>query len=134
LICSKCRIEPVSGDFVWCKPCRKIYDKKRYSSRTDEEKRRTKEKSKKYHDVNSKKIVEYLKTHPCVDCPEKDILVLQFDHINGKDYNVSAMLRSHPWKTIIKEIEKFVVRCANCHIKKTAKQFGWYKTKYENVA
>jgi len=30
------------------------------------------------------------------------------------------------WGTILKEINKCVVRCANCHLRKTAQEEGWF--------
>jgi hypothetical protein len=35
-------------------------------------------------------------------------------------------LRGFALKTLIAEIEKCDIQCANCHRKRTAKQFGWY--------
>jgi hypothetical protein len=32
-----------------------------------------------------------------------------------------------PWRRVLVEIEKCDVRCANCHRKRTAQQFGWRK-------
>lgn len=70
---------------------------------------------------------KYLKTHPCVDCGEADIRVLEFDHLRDKVSNVSKMiLRGNIWKTVLKEIEKCEVVCCNCHRRRTAKQFNWF--------
>jgi 5-methylcytosine-specific restriction endonuclease McrA len=69
---------------------------------------------------NAQKIGEYLSTHPCVDCGESDILVLQFDHVRGtKSFMISDGLNSNGLARVMKEIEKCDVRCANCHIRKT---------------
>ena len=70
----------------------------------------------------------YLTQHACVDCGEKDVRTLEFDHNNPdeKTKNIAKML-SFSWKAIQLEIAKCVVRCANCHKKRTAKQFHWYK-------
>jgi hypothetical protein len=76
------------------------------------------------------KVIEYLKCNPCVDCGESDPIVLQFDHVEAetKILSISEMLsRDMAWKAIWEEIEKCVVRCANCHQRRTAKQFNWYK-------
>ncbi len=74
-------------------------------------------------------VTNYLDLHPCVDCGERDPLVLDFDHVRGiKLSGISNMMWSG-WsvKSLLEEIEKCDVRCANCHRRKTAKQFGWYK-------
>lgn len=62
-------------------------------------------------------VTEYLKTHPCVDCGNSDIRVLEFDHINGvKEENISHAVRN-AWsiKRLMFEISKCEVRCCNCH-------------------
>ena len=72
-------------------------------------------------------IWNYLTEHPCVDCSNSDPRVLEFDHVRGeKTHNVSDLSSLHfCWETILKEIEKCDVRCANCHRLKTFNQFSW---------
>ena len=59
----------------------------------------------------------YLFHHPCIDCKEDDVLVLEFDHTNGiKIKNVSSMIHDNSSiQQLIDEIDKCIVRCANCH-------------------
>ena len=72
-------------------------------------------------------LVKYLLDHPCVDCGEDDICCLDFDHLRNKRFKISRMLQSgHAWKTILPEIKKCVVRCANCHRKKTIGRPAWF--------
>ena len=81
-------------------------------------------------------LVRYLQSyfldHPCVDCGEDDIAVLEFDH-TGKEKKlntVSYIMRlGFPFEVIKREIDKCEVRCANCHRRKTAKDFNWSKIK-----
>lgn len=75
-------------------------------------------------------VVDYLKTHPCVDCRESDILVLDFDHTRDKVSTISNIIRNCCSKTtLLIEIEKCEIRCANCHRRKTAERGGWYLKK-----
>lgn len=76
---------------------------------------------------NQKRIVEYLRRHPCVDCGETDIVVLQFDHVRGKKFKEIGRMMACSWKTIEREIAKCVVRCANDHTRRTLKSQKSYK-------
>ena len=58
----------------------------------------------------------------CIDCGyRKHPAALQFDHIDPttKGFVICSSL-SRCWKSILGEIEKCVIRCANCHAEKTA--------------
>ena len=65
------------------------------------------------------RLAQLIKLHSgCVDCGYREHAVaLQFDHIgDDKKMNVSDMIRSdYSWVTIMQEIGKCEVRCANCH-------------------
>lgn len=63
------------------------------------------------------------------DCGENDPACLDFDHIKGEKIDSVSQLcmRAYSLNKILKEIEKCELRCANCHRKKTAKDFNWYK-------
>ena len=70
-------------------------------------------------------ILEYLKTHPCVDCGESDPVILEFDHVRGeKKFNISHVLHQNALLGIQEEVKKCDIRCANCHRKRTAKVAG----------
>lgn len=59
----------------------------------------------------------------CIDCGyNKNAVALQFDHVNDdKKANVSNLIRSdYAWSTILTEIKKCEIRCANCHAAVTA--------------
>ena len=52
----------------------------------------------------------------CFDCGINNHIILDFDHIRDKKYNISRMIHDgFSWKSIKKEIEKCEVVCANCH-------------------
>jgi len=74
-----------------------------------------------------RKMMEFYKSNPCVDCGETDPRVLDFDHVFNKSHNVSTLLRKeYSWSSILEEAAKCEVRCANCHRKKTAVEQGHY--------
>lgn len=83
------------------------------------------ENQRKYRQEKRQALLAYLLEHPCVDCGEADPVVLQFDHQGDKTANVSHLLKSHSWAKILEEIAKCQVVCANCHTRRTAKQFHW---------
>ena len=69
-------------------------------------------------------MVDYLRLHPCVDCGETDIVVLQFDHLRDKKADVTALITSGAtWAAIEREIAKCEIRCANCHRLETARRY-----------
>ncbi len=84
-----------------------------------------------YRERTKAKVIEYLATHPCVDCGEADVVVLEFDHVRGKKKRTiaSMLVQGYSFEKILKEIEKCDVRCANCHRRKTAKAGNWLRAK-----
>lgn len=61
----------------------------------------------------------------CIDCGYNEHgVALQFDHVgNDKKASVSNLIRSdYAWSTILEEINKCEVRCANCHAVVTARR------------
>lgn len=59
-----------------------------------------------------------LKDVPCADCGEShDPSVMDFHHNEDehKVHNVSWLLVNRGWKTVLDEVAKCVVLCANCH-------------------
>lgn len=111
----------------YCKPCQ--YQTNGYRNR----KIQINEWQNRRRQRNRERFCDWLSSHPCVDCGERDIVVLELDHREpkGKRTNaVSLMISTNrSWETILKEVGKCVVRCANCHRRKTARQFGYFKWK-----
>ena len=87
------------------------------------------EAQKRYRIEVRKQLFDYLSKEKCIDCGEKDPVVLDFDHIDIKTKfkTISQMLCGHySFKTILKEIKKCEIRCANCHRRKTYSQFKYF--------
>lgn len=69
-----------------------------------------------------RKLIDEIKvSRGCCDCGyNTHPAALQFDHIDasGKSFKIAAgMMRN--WDSLLAEISKCVVRCANCHAVKT---------------
>jgi hypothetical protein len=69
-------------------------------------------------------LMAYLREHPCVLCGEADPVVLDFDHLRDKVWEVTNLARYGGWSRLLAEIEKCRVLCANCHRRHTAQQAG----------
>jgi hypothetical protein len=66
--------------------------------------------------------LDFFRDHPCADCGETDPLVLEFDHLGDKEFNIGPNLVNRSWKSVLAEIEKCDVVCANCHSRRTARR------------
>ena len=90
--------------------------KRHYLRNKDKMKKRARTLTLKIRANNREFVDEYKKMHPCVDCGNTDIRVLDFDHVFDKKDKAIA-IGSHYWAIdrLKKEIKKCEVRCANCH-------------------
>ena len=114
-----------------CKPCYVEYKRLWYLRNRDQHLAHVKEMRAISSEENQLRMWQYLASHPCVDCGERDPVVLQFDHLRDKRCDISGMSRGgFIWETILAEIAKCEVRCANCHTVKTAKDLGIWERKH----
>lgn len=94
----------------------------RYRGRLDAANAAARERNRQY-------VARYLSTHPCLDCGNSDIRVLEFDHRlpkGGRRHAISFYTyRQTSLKRLQVEIDKCDVRCANCHRIKTSLERGW---------
>lgn len=138
-LCSKCKTEKCLSEFrtnktredgyqKYCVSCDKEYQRDWYEKNKQKVRNKSKISNLKSRKRNQKFILEYLANHPCVHCGELDPIVLDFDHLRDKELGVGTLISTSSLERIKKEISKCQVLCSNCHRKKTAKDFGWYKT------
>jgi len=138
-ICFVCKLSKDESEFYLnnkrsgglqnkCKACQQSYYKDYYKKNSEAVGKRTGKRRRANKKFLKDIVIDYLKTHPCVDCFETDIVVLEFDHLFDKKYNIANLLTDNcPTDRLLLEIAKCEVRCANCHKRKTAKEQGWYK-------
>jgi hypothetical protein len=111
-----------------CRSCNKEYQEKWYKNNSRKHKDRVNEARKENKEKLRNHIFEYLSKNCCNTCGEKDILVLEFDHLSDKSFNISeAIASSFSLTRLEKEIKKCQVLCANCHRRKTAIEQNHYR-------
>ena len=133
--CSRCGIPKPIDEFAWrrrrklqrdtfCRPCRSAYGKEHYAKNKQRYIDNAAALTRKVRLERTKLLLEYFESHPCVDCGEHDPVVLEFDHLRDKRFDVGNRLVSVKWQTILDEIAKCEVVCANCHRRRTAVRRG----------
>lgn len=142
-VCTYCGLErDAENDFNWeykkrgkrqarCKYCQAELGKLHYQNNKETYKKQHRVRKAEVMLTNTSLIATYLSTHPCVDCGQTDIRLLEFDHVRGQKSRGIADLVSwgFNWSTIEAEIAKCDIRCANCHrIKSIEHGRGWRST------
>lgn len=128
--CTKCGVEKELTEYnfkyksrgirnVQCKDCSRLYIRNHYYNHKVYYLKKAYVRNTAVRKILRKYVNDYLLTHPCVDCGETDIIVLEFDHLRDKEYNISTLSRFGTLKQLENEINKCVIRCANCHRRKT---------------
>ena len=107
-------------------PIKQQEAKRRYYERNrDVVKARAREHSANTRTSIRKWLHAYLLQHPCTDCGETNPVILEFDHIRDKKFNIGeACSLGVSLKRVQAEVAKCEVRCANCHRKKTYRDAG----------
>ena len=83
----------------------------------------------KYRNNHRELFLEYKKTQKCSKCEENRWYVLDFHHLNNKKDNVSNLIQGRSsWETILNEIKKCIVLCANCH-----REEHYFKKNYNKI-
>lgn len=132
-ICTKCKKEKSEEEFSWqrgkrrarCKRCELDAQKERYRRDPSIQKAVLDRIRKR----NREWMWNYYTEHPCVDCGEKDPIVLEPDHLDP-DTKIDGVSRlAHNTRSLIviqTELEKCEIVCANCHRRRTAKTQEWF--------
>lgn len=97
---------------TYCKDCRHKKTRQYYYNN----KEKMKSQSLVWKKFQREKINEYKNSLNCLKCGEKRNWLLDFHHIDPskKDFQISQG-ETKGWDKILKEIEKCIVLCSNCH-------------------
>ncbi len=109
----------------FCRQCQHEYYTARYAKQKEAFSRVLRERTIRQRSVNRAWVAAYLREHPCVDCGIADIIVLEFDHVIGSKRAGVSQLQHAPasLRTVQLEVKKCVVRCANCHRRRTSRSW-----------
>jgi hypothetical protein len=116
------------GHQSWCRVCTKNMNNSLYLN--GKRAKQVRESVVRNIKRNADYVKSYLAKHPCVDCGEMDIIVLEFDHVREvKIGNICDMVRAGSRiKKIQEEIDKCDVRCANDHRRRTVERRNFILT------
>lgn len=123
-VCFRCKVSKDDGEFnkspktrdglhSYCRECQKRYYRDNYERHLANVRRTSDARIAKQREV-----IFAAMAGGCVDCGNRDIRVLEFDHVRGeKIRGIGEMVRrgSGP-ELIAAEIAKCEIRCRNCHV------------------
>lgn len=130
MICSKCNADLPDDEFAWknrdrtrrsrqCKACVREYTNAHYRRNVERRKREISSSNKRRADAIRDRLRAIKTERGCADCGESDPIVLEFDHLRDKEFDISSGGRGVAWSRIEAEILKCDVVCANCHRRRT---------------
>ena len=102
--CQKCKEYKDDEEFSWrwkqlgirddyCKSCRKEYNKEYFNGPAKEKHlKQVRERKQAAREYAREYVLNYLATHPCVECGETDIRVLESHHVGDKEDTISKMV------------------------------------------
>ena len=135
LTCSRCGMTRPAAEFSWnregkakrdtyCRPCRSAYGKEHYAANRARYIEQARVQKVRVRLERTRYLIEFFRSHPCVDCGETDPVVLEFDHLRDKLFDIGSGLIHKTWPMVLAEIAKCEVVCANCHRRRTARRRG----------
>lgn len=128
-ICSRCKLSLEYDKFNksknkkdglanYCRECSKIRLKEHYIKNKAKYILKANIRSNKIRLENRIKINNIKLKHGCSLCKENEPCCLDFHHLKDKKFEIGIATKSaYSWENIVKEINKCVLVCANCHRK-----------------
>lgn len=132
--CIKCRLEKPLAEFAFknkskniqhssCKQCHRDYSSQHYCDNKEHYIAKSGKNRKLYYTKNREFVDNFKTNKGCLYCNEKDPVCLDFHHYKGKkEYCISSKIAECSLNTLMLEINKCHVLCANCHRKLHAGQ------------
>lgn len=108
-----------TGQFSYCRECRRAYDRRYYAERGKTE-RLARQRAR--IDAARTWMADLKTGIPCTDCGGIfPIFVMHWDHLPqfAKTGDISAMVANRTREAVLEEIKKCELVCANCHVMRT---------------
>lgn len=133
--CSRCGERKPVSEFAWhrpslerlhtyCRACQAEYEQADYFGSGDRDMAQATARDRARAEKHAEYLFEFFSERSCVDCGEGDPVVLEFDHLRDKRFDILQGLSDRTWQEIRDEIAKCEVVCANCHRLRTAHRAG----------
>jgi len=123
-VCYRCRVSKDDSEFnkstknrdglhSYCRECQKAHYRDNYARHLANVRRTSDART-----ARTRAVIGKLLQTGCVDCGNRDIRVLEFDHVRGEKVRGVGELvsRGASLEVILAEIEKCEIRCRNCHV------------------
>lgn len=105
-----------------CHPCRAADKNRHYSANKQRYIAQAQARKRELRLERTIYLLHYFESHPCRDCGEADPVVLEFDHLGEKSFDVGLAIAYRNWESILDEIAKCEVVCANCHRRRISRR------------
>lgn len=108
-----------TGQFTYCRDCRRAYDRRYYAERGRSARLARRRAA---IDAAREWMVGLKDGIPCADCAQAfPVYVMHWDHLPGFDKigDISTMVAHRKREIVLEELKKCQLVCANCHILRT---------------
>ena len=133
--CYRCHEVKPADDFAWrrkhknqrdsfCRPCRSAYGKEHYQANKARYIAQAAIVSQRRRLERTRWLLDFFQSNPCSDCGETDPVVLEFDHLGDKTFDIGTGMHDRNWESVLAEIAKCEVVCSNSHRRRTARRRG----------
>lgn len=126
--CPRCGITKAASEFgvrtansnvlrTYCRPCSRKVWRVWYSRERNRQKHLAQVAARRRKRIERhRKLLQDVKSQPCADCGGRfPYYVMDFDHLGDKVAEVSLMAPSYGTESLLAEVAKCDVVCANCH-------------------
>lgn len=108
-----------TGQFSYCRDCRRAYDRRYYAERG-----RTRRLARRRARIDASRVwmADMKMGVPCADCGGTfPIYVMHWDHLPPfeKADDISSMVANRTREAVLEELKKCELVCANCHVLRT---------------